>query len=264
MMTPKQLAQWIEASRAEQDPPGDRINGPDTWVSPTHKYFCMTIPKVAGTKIKIVLQQLEGYALPPRPNRIHWRDTPGLSFVPSILDFSTPDAVEILTSPKWFRFCFVRNPYSRLFSAHKWVVLNLTNAYVGFRESIRKKAGYPTPADSTPGMVGFGDFARYIGEKSDNDRDGHWKSQTGILHTERIQYDFVGRMESFTHDFTGVLRQFDASAELIASVPQIVNASQTIPLAVAYDKKLADYVYGIFKDDFEAFDYDRDSWMIDT
>ena len=113
-------------------------------------------------------------------------------------------------------------------------------------------------------MVGFGDFVRYIGEQSDNDRDGHWKSQTGTLHTETIQYDFVGRMESFADDFTRVLQQFSAPSELIASLPKIVNASQRIPLAIAYDKKLADYVYGIFKDDFEAFDYDRDSWMIDS
>ncbi len=261
MMTPKRIAQWIDASRAEQDPPGDHIGDADTWVSPIHKYFCMTIPKVACSKIKIVLQQLEGYALPPRPIRVHFRDTPGLSFVPSILDFSTREAVEILTSPEWFRFCFVRNPYSRLFSAHKQVVLDLSNAYVGFRESIREMAGYPTPPDSTPGMVGFGDFVRYIGEESDSDRDGHWRSQTGILHLERIQYDFVGRMESFTHDFTRILRRFDASAELIASLPQAVNTTQSLPLAIAYDKQLADYVYGIFKDDFEAFEYHRDSWM---
>ena len=71
-------------------------------------------------------------------------------------------------------------------------------------------------------------------------------------------------MESFTLDFTKVLQRFNASAELIASVPQVVNASQRLPLAAAYDKKLADYVYGIFKNDFEAFDYDRDSWMTDS
>ena len=82
----------------------------NTWISPTHKYFYMATPKVACSKIKIVLQQLEGYALPPHPLRIHWRDTPGLSFVPSISDFSTPDAVDILTSTRWFRFCFRSGP----------------------------------------------------------------------------------------------------------------------------------------------------------
>ena len=96
-MTPKQLAQWIEASieafKAEpEDSPGDELGIPDTWISRTHKYFYKATPKVASSKIKIVLQQLEGYAVPPRPTRIHWRDTSGLSFVPSISDFTTRDA----------------------------------------------------------------------------------------------------------------------------------------------------------------------------
>jgi hypothetical protein len=264
-MTPIQLAQWIEASKAEaQYLPREALNAADTWISPTYRYFYLGTPKVACSKIKIVLQQLAGYPLPPNPLRVHFRDTPGLSFVPSISDFSTRDAVEILTSPKWFRFCFVRNPYSRLLSGYKSQVMDLTSPYVGFRELIRKKAGYPTPPNSTPRMVGFRDFVRYIGEKSDDDRDGHWKSQTGTLHMEAIQYDFVGRVESFAHDFTDVLKRFSAPAELIASVPQPVNTTQRLPLAVVYDKQLADYVYGIYKDDFEAFDYDRDSWMTDA
>ena len=43
-----------------------------------------------------------------------------------------------------------------------------------------------------------------------------------------------------------------------------MNTTQRLPLAIAYDKALADYVYGIYRDDFEAFGYDRDSWMIDV
>ena len=269
MMTPEQLARWIEASieafKAEpEESPGGQLSIPDTWISPTHKYFYKATPKVASSKVKIVLQQLEGYGLPSRPTRIHWRDTPGLSFVPSIADSTTGDAVEILTSAEWFRFCFVRNPYSRLLSGYKSAVMNLNSPYVGFRESIRERAGYPTPPDATPRMVGFRDFVRYIGEQSENERDGHWKSQTGSLHMEAIQYDFVGRMESFSHDFTKVLQQFSAPVELIATVPQIVNATKELPLAIAYDKKLADYVYGVFEDDFDGFDYDRDSWMMDS
>ena len=142
--------------------------------------------------------------------------------------------------------------------------MNLNSPYVGFRESIRERAGYPTPPDSTPRMVGFGDFVRYVGDQSDDDRDGHWKSQVGTLHVETIRYDFVGRMESFTDDFTQILERFGAPPELIASVPEIVNANQPFPLAIAFDKELADYAYDVFKDDFEAFGYDRDSWMIDS
>ena len=155
----------------------------------------MAIPKNACTKTKLVLQQLEGLPLPPDPLGIHFRDEPGLTFLPSIGDFSTAQGVEILTSPDWFRFAFVRNPYARLFSAYKSQVMDLASPYVGFRESIRQHAGYPTRIGAALGRVGFGDFVHYIVGQADGERDGHWKSQTGSLHRHRIRYDFIGRVE---------------------------------------------------------------------
>jgi hypothetical protein len=224
----------------------------------------MATPKVACSKIKIVLQQLEGLSLPPFPLRIHFRDTPGLQFVPSVADFSTQEVVEILTSPEWFRFCFVRNPYARLFSAYKSQVMDLSTPYTGLRESIRRQAGYPSREDDIPGHVGFGDFVRYIGEQPDSERDGHWKSQAGTIHAEAIAYDFVGRMETFSRDFTRLLDRFGAPAPLKATVAEAVNPTPNLPLAAAYDKDLADYVYQVFLDDFHAFGYDRNSWMVEN
>lgn len=195
-MTNAELYAWIEEAKhrpPDDDTPG--LNLADTWISPRHRYFCMAIPKNACTKTKLVLQQLEGLPLPPDPLGIHFRDEPGLTFLPSIGDFSTAQGVEILTSPDWFRFAFVRNPYARLFSAYKSQVMDLASPYVGFRESIRQHAGYPTRIGAALGRVGFGDFVHYIVGQADGERDGHWKSQTGSLHRHRIRYDFIGRVE---------------------------------------------------------------------
>lgn len=261
-MTKAELYAWIEAAKARsryEDGPG--LNPPDTWISPTHRYFCMAIPKCACSKVKLVLQQLEGLPIPPDPLRIHWRDTPGLRFVSSIADFTTPDGVEILTSPAWFRFAFVRNPYARLFSAYKSVVMDLSSPYIGFREAIRQKAGYPALPTAALGQVGFADFVNYIAEQPDDWRDGHWRSQVGSLHLDRIRYDFIGRVETFAADFTQVLQRFVAPAELLATLTERVNTTAQLPLAVAYSKALADLVYTIYQADFETFGYDRHSWM---
>jgi hypothetical protein len=261
-MTKTDLHAWIEMSKAKaQDEDGGGLNAADTWVSHVHKYFCVAIPKVACSKIKLVLQQLEGLPIPPQPLRIHYRNTPGIRFVPSIADFATSDAVEILTSNEWFRFTFVRNPYSRLFSAYKSQVMDLTSPYVGFRESIRQKAGYPTPAGAALGMVGFADFVSYIAEQPDDQRDGHWKSQVETIHLDLIRYDFIGRFETFQQDFSAVLERFDAPTELVSSLGERVNTTVRLPLAVAYHRQLADLVYAIYRRDFETFGYARDSWM---
>ncbi len=256
------LYRWIEDAKTQPpDEDSAGLNVADTWISPRHRYFCMAIPKNACSKTKLILQQLEGLPLPPDPMRIHFRDEPGLAFLPSIADFASADGVEILTSPDWFRFAFVRNPYARLFSAYKSQVLDLTSPYVGFREAIRQAAGYPTANGATPGRVGFADFVRYIAGQADGERDGHWKSQTGSLHRDRIAYDCIGRVENFAQDFTQILQRFAAPPELIGSLDERVNTTAVLPLAAAYSKQLADTVYAIYRDDFESFGYAMDSWM---
>ncbi|MCB0127275.1 MAG: sulfotransferase family 2 domain-containing protein [Caldilineaceae bacterium] len=262
-MTKPSLVTWIdEAKSRPPDIDGPGLNVADTWVSARHRYFCMAIPKAACSKIKIVLQQLEGLPLPPEPLAIHMRNTPGLHFVPSIAEFPTADAVALLTARDWLRFAFVRNPYARLFSAYKSQVMELTSPYVNFRAAIRQHAGYSTTTGAPLGRVGFADFVHYIAEQPDNQRDGHWKSQVGTLHRDRIDYDFIGRVETFQADFTKVLQRFDAPPALLATLAARVNTTTQLPLAAAYHKALADLVYTVYRDDFTTFDYDRDSWRL--
>lgn len=251
----RQVLERIESSSAT-----GVLNMDDTWVSRKHRYFYMGIPKTACSKVKMVLQQLEGFPLPVNPMRVHWRNEPGIAFVPSLRDFSRDEVAEVLTSPDWFRFSFVRNPYTRLFSAYRQKVMDLGSPYNGFRESVRAMAGYPTPTGSAPGMVAFRDFVRYVARQEDRERDGHWRSQAGTLCLDAIEYDFIGRVESFEEGFTSVLRRFNAPERLVASVSEVVGATVRVPDAVAYDAEFAEHVYGIYRKDFETFGYHMDSW----
>ncbi len=70
--------------------------------------------KVACTTVKVTLYHLAGNQVPTESNHIH-----GLDFGMFLGDYSTEEIIEILTSPEWVRFCFVRNPYHRLLSAYK-------------------------------------------------------------------------------------------------------------------------------------------------
>ncbi len=263
-MTKSALYTWIEQAKAR--PPeadGGGLNIADTWVSPVHRYFCMAIPKAACSKIKLVLQPLEGLPLPPEPLRIHYRDEPGLRFVPSLANFTTAEAAKILTAADWLRFTFVRNPYARLFSAYKSQVMELASPYVGFREAIRQHAGYPTAPGGTLGRVGFADFVKYIATQPDEQRDGHWKSQAESMQRTMIHYDFIGRVETFAQDFTTVLQRFNAPPGLLTTLTERVNTTAQLPLAAAYNKELADLVYTMYAADFASFGYARDSWMVE-
>src|SRR5580704_2518497 len=113
-MTDRDLAAAIDAATQ-----AGRLRSDDTWVSRRWRYFYMGVPKVASSKVKMVLHQLEGYPLPADPFDVHARSQPGVRFVDKLSAFSAGDAAEILSGPDWRRFTFVRNPYARLYSAYK-------------------------------------------------------------------------------------------------------------------------------------------------
>jgi hypothetical protein len=230
----------------------------DGWVCQAHECFCMTIPKVACSTVKVTLHQLKGFSLTGDLSNIHDQGK-------HLTDFNTDKAIEILTSSRWFRFCFVRNPYHRLFSAYKSKIGNSwEKQYIWLQDRIRESFGYPIGKEGRVGMVAFRDFVRFLRNASqDVWNDGHLNLQTNILLLEMIQYDFIGRFENFKVDFQKVLTRMNASPAVLSSANQVRNPTVQIPLAAAYDSELASWVYEMYLEDFENFGYDRDSWMFD-
>ena len=64
-----------------------------------------------------------------------------------------------------------------------------------------------------------------MAELPDPDRDGHWRSQTGMLCLDLIDYGVLGRFETFAADFASVLRGLDAPDELRDGLDAVVGAS---------------------------------------
>jgi hypothetical protein len=217
----------------------------------------MAVSKVASSKIKMILQQAEGYPLPDDPFDVHARNRAGARFVAKLSDFSPDETVEILTSPDWFRFAFVRNPYDRLASAYRDKIADLTSPYVGVRASILALAGRRPDPSRAPS---FAEFAAYVEAQPDLQRDNHWRSQTASLCLGDIAYDFIGRMERFGTDFAHVLRQVGAPETEADALSEVVNASSPGDGADGYDAETAASAYRTYKTDFDAFGYAADSY----
>jgi len=63
-------------------------------------------------------------------------------------------------------------------------------------------------------------------------------------------------------NFRRVRTRLRAPAEILATVDQVENPSTPVyPTTLAYDRETAAMVHGHYEPDFEAFDYDRESWM---
>ena len=107
MASRQQLPDWIDATRNHD---ADQTLTYHSWVSVDHKCVCVTVPKIACSRIKLTLHLLDGNPDVANLGDVH---DAGLH----LASFATERIVEMLTSPEWFSFCFVRNPYDRLLSA---------------------------------------------------------------------------------------------------------------------------------------------------
>ncbi len=251
-MTDIQLAAAIEAAARS-----GRLNLENTWVSRTRRYFYMAVNKAASSKIKMLLHELEGYALPADPFDVHARSQPGMPFVDKLSAFGADEAVEILGGPDWRRFAFVRNPYARLHSAYRSKIADLASPYVGVRAAIWRAAGRRHPPAEAPA---FEAFVRYVAQQPDAQRDGHWRSQAGALCLDLVDYGFLGRVETLQTDLATVLRSLAAPDAFLDGLDVVVGASAGSPAAAAYDAALAHLVHETYEADFETFGYARDSW----
>ena len=257
MKGPQDLAERLEAERATDR---NRVFSYLSRVSTKRKYVYINTPKVAGTTVKLALNQLEGHPDPKVLGAIHEQGQ-------RLSDFSVEENVVMLSSPDWFRFTFVRNPYDRLLSAYKSKVGIWGREYGWLQDRIRDVYGYPSHPNGWLPVVAFRDFVHYLIEKFDEPRiggDGHFSLQT-TLHLEHlIQYDFVGRYEHFAEEFREVLTRLGAPEEVKDRAEEVYNPTHPIHHAIAYDRDLASPVYDHYREDFERFGYDKDSWMYDA
>ena len=144
------LAQYIEAVRAESRHASWDYH---SRASVAHRYVAMTVPKVACTTIKMALQTWEGCG--PEPDR--WGDVHAGWAGPTLLAYPTAQIVEMLRSPDYLRFSFVRNPYSRLVSAWKSKLAWDDPQYGQLRASIREVCDYPFADGQRAGPIAFRD-----------------------------------------------------------------------------------------------------------
>ncbi len=250
-MDPKALASLVDAHR--ENNPTQAFD--HSHVSENHRFIWIANAKVASTTTGTTLCQLDDIDL--KDGNV-WES----ENIPKLRDFTTPEILEMLSSPDWFRFCFVRNPYTRLFSAYKSKIGNpmAEPFYQIAQDEIRDAFDYPRPERQDEPAVTFRDFVYYVGTGV-RSGDSHWCVQNLRMMQDLIPYDFVGRYESFGSDFRHVLKQLNAPPNVHEIASEVRGRSASISQTAAYDQELADMVYEIYYEDFDGFGYDRDSWQ---
>jgi len=152
--------------------------------------------------------------------------------------------------PAFFKFVFVRNPFTRVLSAYLDKIVRPDQGHKAYRRYLRQ-----TGAGRDYKVPSFSDFCRYIADSGLYD-DAHWAPQTDCLILPFDRFDFVGRFEALDRDLTQVIATIfpDQTVEPVTAGPTPTRAAEH--LTQHYTARDVAIVQELFAKDFEMLGYD--------
>lgn len=231
-----------------------------SFVSLEKRYMYVPVAKAASTQVKSLLREIENGppiklladgARETRPDMfIHSRSNVPL---PSLVDLGAKTQREVLESPNFLRFTVVRNPYSRLVSAWRSKVFLCEPAGTEVWLELRGRL----PSAYGRSRVSFEEFVEYVENKCDlSTCNPHWRLQTDRIFYPALNFSCIARIEQLgegLHCFAEHLG--------VSDLPLRNESNVSLPLGSAtYTQEIADRVYGLYRPDFTALGYDRNTW----
>lgn len=232
----------------------------NTYFSPCHRLLYVATPKVACTSLKWWFAELLGVQVAIEKARVSLESDPELVIhdmfarvAPEYTGANEAGLIEALASPDYFRFCVVRNPFTRVFSAwqSKWLL----------REPLQG-AAYPyalseLAIESREGIrSAFESFLRVVATVDDPSRhDVHVAPQWALLDPQRVSYQVVGQIE----EPSAVLQAL--ASHLGPGFRSLLSGGRANESLLPYtgewiSEEAANLIRTIYARDFELFGYD--------
>lgn len=146
---------------------------------------------------------------------------------------------------KYFKFCFVRNPYTRVVSCYinKFKDKNpMSKIFIHCTKGFRLN-------------MSFEEFVRVISEVPDEKADGHFRSQhTFVMKNDKLLVDYIGKFENLKKDINFIKKKLGLPKKF--KLPNL-NRSDNYDYRDFYDEETKDLVSRRYKKDFEVFGYEK-------
>ena len=136
-----------------------------------------------------------------------------------------------------YKFCFVRNPYKRLFSAYTFLKQGgINNQDLEFSKSYLKE------------YTNFNEFVLKGLERKEFMNWVHFKPQYTFIcdENDKVVMDFIGKVENLNTDFNTVCKQLNIKSEL-----QTLNKSKNIKNE--FSKEIKNIIKLKYQKDFNLF-----------
>lgn len=241
-LTPRQIAGTLRHS---------------SFVDLRKRYMYYAVPKAACTSMKTLIHDLEGGAPVRlicggmdecrREMFIHARENVPL---PSLIDLDDATQREVLGSPDFLRMTIVRNPYTRVLSVWRKVMLcepGCEPQYMAIKGRL--------PALRKKDLITLAEFVAYLETDDLRTCDAHWAYQSSYAFMDALNYNFVGKVENMSH----VMARFWQHLGRANVAAERHNVSEATA-AGWFDSALAARVHALYSVDFERFGYSADDW----
>ncbi len=222
-------------------------------ISDRHRYVYMDNPKTGCSSLKSALVQLELKDSQTHMDHYDWRVFHDRSVSPltRLDNLQHPTSLSALRSEGYRFITMVRNPYTRLLSCYRDKILG--NSFQK-REILQVLGKADQPIET---MVTFAEFIGSISGQQDIEMNPHWRTQTSRILRGIVEYDFIGRFETYARDFIESFRVLGIAEE---DIPEQRHLNRTKTDASEhcrdfYTPELQEAVYQRFRPDFEIFGY---------
>lgn len=226
---------------------------------PSKVIFCPT-PKAANTNWKYLLRK---WANVPDYTDLHASHNPFHSSFRYLCDYSATEALHLLTSPQYFRFLFVRDPYVRLLSAYMDKFRNTNPEYLRSEYRLFLAQLYSWRVARSIDIFkeprpSFTMFVDEIAKHKPSEMNAHWMPQSVFCGIGLIPYDFIGRMEHLQRDVKHVFDRLNKSQEHFPSGVELgfpPSGASTHLAEEMYTEDLKYKVRLIYQNDFHLLGY---------
>lgn len=226
-------------------------------VDKKHKVVYCYIPKVACTSWKKIMAQLVN--LNYKGTSVHKLRFDLLSY------HSKSDVLHILNN--YYKFMFVRDPYSRLLSAFKdKFSKKSSDIYVKYERIIKRTVRLKLVGDANTRTsqkdINFEAFILYLIDISQKGGrlNEHWRQYYKLCFPCQINYDFIGHYETLEEDARFALQ--NAGVDELVAFPPVSYTSTKDDLRHFYSEVPPEYIsklQSMYGADFEMFGYKNKS-----
>jgi len=156
-------------------------------------------------------------------------------------------ASAIIGLDRFFSFCFVRNPYDRIYSSYNFYKNNPKRGNKRVKEMIQTYETFETFVSSF--------------RKSKKIDKKHFRAQASYICNRRMKIiiDYVGKFEKINEDWMRI-QDINPYCKQLMELP-VRNQTSGREKKI-YTKEMADIIYNNYWIDFQMFNYERDSWRL--